>query len=89
MKKKEETKLDIASTSPQDDLLKHLFKSPLAYAGNIDSSQILDQLWNLVHDVQDLSGQLGSANLSATRRNHCDLLGLGQGSSHFSGDLQG
>lgn len=83
MEKKREIKLAVAI--PQ---VLTLLDRTLAYTSNINSSQILDQLWHFVDNIQNLPGQLGGSNLSATCRYHRDLLGLRQRGGHFSGNLE-
>lgn len=59
----------------------------LTYSRDINPGNGLDQFRHFVDDLKNFLGQFSCTNFTATRRNHCDLLGLRQWCCHFGGDL--
>lgn len=59
------------------------------YPGNVNASNVLDQLWHLVDNREHLASQLGGTDIALSTGHHRYLPGLRERSSHFGGNLQG
>ena len=65
----------------------HVLGGQLAYVGDVHPGHLVDHVGHPGHDVQDLPGESPRPHLALPAGNHRDLLGLGQGRGHLSGNL--